>query len=452
MLNYKNYKYSTIAFYFIVLLSIYFIKWGNSEHPFLMDVDQYYSYLVAQFIHHDFTFHFPHHYWLVETPTQQYIPKVTMGLAFLYLPFFTIGNIIAHVCNYETLGYSAPYYWSIHIGSILYVLIGLWYCRKSLLLFFKEWIVALSLLFVIIGTNLFFYTYKESEMSHGLLFFLFSVFIYHVLKWRQTDKIKHVYYFSFIAGLVTLIRPTEILILLFPLLIYVSNFSQLKSRLIEIINLKWKLIFSLFIFFIPIIPQLIFWKTHTGQFLFFSYGTQEGFFFADPKFYSVLFGWRKGWFIYTPIMILSIIGLLLMFFKRKDLFFSVFIYFVLNLYLICCWWDWGYGGAFGMRALVQCYAFLIIPFAFFLNWSLSKIKKNVLRFILGTITVIYCLFCSYNNVFQTYLMNNSLMHWDSMTKEAYKYTFLTTDVNRVYLETMFKHPNYKEMRKGNRDE
>lgn len=452
MLNYKNYKYSTIVFYFIVLLSIYFIKWGNSEHPFTMDVDQYYSYLVAQFIHHDFSFHFPHHYWLVETPTQQYIPKVTMGLAFLYLPFFTIGNITAHVFNYEASGYSAPYYWSIHIGSILYVLIGLWYCRKSLLLFFNEWIVALSLLFVIIGTNLFFYTYKESEMSHGHLFFLFSIFIYHVLKWRQTGKTKHIYYFSFIAGLVTLIRPTEILILLFPLLIYVSNFSELKSRLLEIKNLKWKLAFSLFIFFIPIIPQLLFWKIHTGQFLFFSYGNQEGFFFTDPKFYSVLFGWRKGWFIYTPIMILSIIGLILMYFKRKDLFFSIFIYFILNLYLICCWWDWGYGGAFGMRALVQCYAFLIIPFAFFLNWSLSKIKKNVLKSILGTMTIAYCLFCSYNNVFQTYLMKNSLMHWDSMTMEAYKYTFLTTDVNRVYLETMFKHPNYQEMRKGNRDE
>lgn len=452
MFSYKNYKYSTIAFYLIVLLSIYFIKWGNSEHPFTMDVDQYYSYLVAQFIHHDFSFHFPHNYWLVETPTQQYIPKVTMGLAFLYLPFFTIGNIIAHIFNYDTLGYSAPYYWSIHIGSIIYVLIGLWYCRKSLLLFFNEWIVALSLLFIIVGTNLFFYTYKESEMSHGLLFFLFSVFIYHVLKWRETAKTKHIYYFSFIAGLVTLIRPTEILILLFPLLIYVSNFSELKSRLIEIKNLKWKLVISVFIFFMPIIPQLIFWKMYTGQFLFFSYGSQEGFFFSDPKFYSVLFGWRKGWFIYTPIMILSIVGLLLMFFKRKDLFFSVFIYFVLNLYLICCWWDWGYGGAFGMRALVQCYAFLIIPFAFFLNWSLSKIKKNVLRFILGMMTVAYCLFCSYNNVFQTYLMKNSLMHWDSMTMEAYKYTFLTTDVNRVYLETMFKHPNYNEMRKGNRDE
>jgi hypothetical protein len=417
-----------------------------------MDVDQYYSYLVAQFIHHDFTFHFPHHYWLVETPTQQYIPKVTMGLAFLYLPFFTIGNIIAHVFNYETSGYSAPYYWSIHIGSILYVLIGLWYCRKSLLLFFNEWIVALSLLFVIIGTNLFFYTYKESEMSHGHLFFLFSVFIYHVLKWRESDKIKHVFCFSFIAGLVTLIRPTEILILLFPLLIYVSNFSEFKTRLIEIKNLKWKLILAIFIFFIPIIPQLIFWKIYAGQFLFFSYGSQEGFFFLDPQFYNVLFGWRKGWFVYTPIMILSIIGLIMMYFKRRDLFFSVTVYFILNLYLICCWWDWGYGGAFGMRALVQCYAFLFFPFAFFLNWALLEIKKNVLRYVLGTMTVAYCLFCSYNNVFQTYLMKNNLIHWDSMTWEAYKYTFLTTDINRVYLETMFKHPNYNEMRKGNRDE
>ena len=44
------------------------------------------------------------------------------------------------------------------------------------------------------------------------------------------------------------------------------------------------------------------------------------------------------------------------------------------------------------------------------------------------------------------------MHWDSMTEQAYRYTFLTTDIDRVYLETLFVHPNYEEMRKGIRDE
>lgn len=446
---------SVFVFLIIVLFSAttfkFWINWGTLQTPFQMDVDQYYSYLIAQFIHHDFTFHFDHVYWLVETPTHQYVPKVTMGLSIMYFPFFLIANNIAYAFDYDGLGYSAPYSWCVHFGAIFYVLVGIWYCRKSLLMFFNEWVVALSIFFILFGTNLFYYTYKESEMTHSYLFFLFSVFIYHVLKWRQTHKIKYVYYFSFIAGLVTLIRPTEILILLFPLLIYVGNFPEFKARLTELKNLKWKLVLAVFIFFIPIIPQLIFWKIHTGQFLFFSYGSKEGFFFTDPQFYNVLFGWKKGWFIYTPIMLLAMAGLVMLFFKRRNLFYAIAIYFLVNLYLISCWWDWGYGGAFGMRALVQCYAFLIIPLAFFMNWILVDFKKKVLKITFGVLCISFCGFFSYVNVFQTYLYRNNLWHWDGMTKEAYFYTFLTTDIDRVYLETLFKQPNYQDLLNGKRD-
>src|SRR5688572_5724047 len=59
------------------------MKWMDGN-PFQNDVNQYYSYLVAQFIHHDFSFQFPHQYWLIESPTGDVIPKVTMGMAMLY--------------------------------------------------------------------------------------------------------------------------------------------------------------------------------------------------------------------------------------------------------------------------------------------------------------------------------------------------------------------------------
>jgi hypothetical protein len=47
------------------------------------------------------------------------------------------------------------------------------------------------------------------------------------------------------------------------------------------------------------------------------------------------------------------------------------------------------------------------------------------------------------------------MHWDSMTEASYKYSFLRKDYSsaeRAYMETLFIHPNYEEMRKGKRDE
>jgi hypothetical protein len=151
-------------------------------------------------------------------------------------------------------------------------------------------------------------------------------------------------------------------------------------------------------------------------------------------------------------MVFSLIGLGIMWFNYRKLALPIVIYFILSLYLISSWWDWGYGGSFGMRALVQSYAFLAFPLAYFLKWIAQVFKAMI-----GKIIMVSCItpifgFLIYLNMYQTYQMNCSLLHWDSMTKEAYQYTFLTTDVNRVYLETLFKHPNYEEMRKGNRDE
>jgi hypothetical protein len=447
---------SVLALLIIFIFSFSTIKyWINwQQHPFDNDVNQYYSYLVAQFIHHDFSFKFDHNFWLIETPTHQLVPKVTMGMAILYLPFFIIGNNIAFTFDFDGLGYSSPYAWSIHIGTIIYVLIGFWYTRKMLLLFFNEWITAITILLLLFGTNLFYYTYREGEMTHSYLFFLISIFIYHSIKWYSLQKIKHFYILCFVAGFITLIRPTEIIILIIPLLYKVSNFKTLKLRVIELLSLKWKLALAILFFILPIIPQLIFWKVHTGQFLFFSYGSTEGFFFSDPKFYSVLFGWHKGWFTYTPLALFMILGLILMIIKKEHIAIAISVYLLINIYLISCWWDWGFGGAFGMRALVQSYALLAIPLAYFIKTIYSISQKSIKRITIFISSLAFIFIISLN-IFQMRQFKIYVYHWDGMTKEAYQYTFFRLHfgrIDRAYLETLYKFPDYDAMRKGKRDE
>ncbi len=440
----------------MVLFSLFTFKyWLNGADPFFQgDVDQYYSYLVAEFIHHDFSFHFPHHYWLIKAPNGDLVPKVTMGMAILYFPFFIIGNNIAYVFGYDPLGYSSPFGWCIHFGTFIYVFTGFWYLRKTLLLFFSEWVSAITLFLILFATNLFFYTYREGEMTHSYLFFLFSLFLYHTVKWHFVKKIKHFYYLSFIAGFITLIRPTEILVLLVPFFYGIATWPDFKLRIAELLSLKWKLFLSVLLFMTPIIPQLIFWKEHTGRFLFFSYGSDEHFFFNDPKLYSILFGWHKGWFIYTPLALFMIAGLVLMFFKRYKLAFPITIYLMLNIYLISCWWDWGFGGAFGMRALVQCFAFLSIPLAYVINYVFS-IKKKTLK--ISAVAACFLCFGFFTsvNVFHMWAARNYVLHWDAMSKESYQFIFFKTgysQTERNYLETLFKYPDYEAMRKGERDE
>ena len=452
----KASKPSNIALLIIGLFSLLTYKYWivYPDYPFHNDVDQYYSYLVAQLVHHDLGFNFPQHYWLTEAPNHQLVPKATMGMSLMYLPFFVIADNIAYSYDYESLGYSAPYGVCIHFGTLFYALMGLWYTRKSLLLFFNEWITALSLLLILFGTNLFYYVYREGEMPHSYLFFLFSVFMYHAIQWNTNSKNKHLYFMSFIAGFVALIRPTDVMILLIPLLYKVTSFKDLKLRFVKLGMLKWRLIIAVLLFLTPIIPQLIYWKVYTGQLFFFSYGNGERFFFNDPQIINVLFSWRKGWFIYTPIMFFAILGLFIMAKKWKEMFVPIFVYLVLNIYIISSWWDWGFGGSHGMRALIQSYAFLIFPLAFFINWIFT-LSKKWLKYTLITVLFPVFYFLCYLNVLQVWQFKNWLLHWDSMTKDAYMYSFMkkeATGEERKYLESLMKHPNYEENKKGNRDE
>ena len=228
-------KPSLFLFVFLIIFTIdRHNRWVNFEKnnfPFVYDVDQYYSYLPAAIIHNDLSFSYQNQYWTTKLENGNNIPKVTIGMAIMYSPFFLIGHAIAKTNNYTTDGYSLPYKWSIHLGSILFSLLGLWFCRKNLLHFFNEYVTAVTLICIYLGTNLFYYTYGFGEMPHAYLFFIFSLFIYFVLKWDKEKKLKHFLIFSFLAGFATLIRPTECIILLFPLLLRVKSLKDIKERI-----------------------------------------------------------------------------------------------------------------------------------------------------------------------------------------------------------------------------
>jgi len=458
MLNSKNSIYSNGAIVLILAFAFFatpfFINWGSLGHPFLMDINQYYSYLVAGIIDKDIFFNSPSHhsFWLIETPTHHVVPKVTYGLSFFYTPFFIIAKMLS---SNQSTGYEPLYAWIIHYGCMIYVIVGLWYLKKILSNWFKDIVVGVSLFLVFFATNLFYYTVSESESVHGILFFLIAFFIYHVLVWQETSSKKSFFLFMLAAGFICLIRPTEILVLLFPLLIGVNSKEKFITKTQTVLKLKWNLILGVIMFLLPIIPQMVFWKIQSGSFLFFSYGSSEGFFWTDPQFINVFFSFKKGFLIYTPIMLFSFIGFVFMYQKNKSVFYPVFFYFLINTYVICCWWDWAYGGSFGLRAFVHCFAILIIPFAYFVEWVLNLYQKSTIKNIMTYMFFLCALFFCFLNVFQSNLYKHRIIHWDGMTKEAYWFTFLKkkyTQQDLTYLKTLIKEPNYEARRKGDRDE
>ncbi|MFM7023115.1 MAG: hypothetical protein ACKOXB_09070 [Flavobacteriales bacterium] len=419
--------------------------WRSRENPFQSDADQYYSYLVATFIHHDLEFKFPNSYWL-RTPKEIPVPKVSMGMAYMYAPFFGIAHVVASSGDkYAADGYSKPYSYAIHWGGIIYTLLGLFFLRKLLLRFFGEWPTTLTLISIFFATNLFYYSLGWPLMPHCHLFFLYALLLYLTVKWHEKQDMKTMMGIGFAIGLCAVIRPLDALVGIIPVFYGVTSKETLFQK-IQLLKINSRQLSVGFLFFwLPLIPQMIYWKWATGQFFFFSYGDEENFFFGDPQIMNFLFSYRKGWLLYTPIMVLALIGFVWM--KRfKEFSYISLFYVLIMIYVLSSWWCWWFGGCFGMRAMVQSYAILALPMAAFYSYVY---EKKYLKFIFSRLVFVFIYF----NILQTWQYKKVTLHWDGVTKEVYWGVFgewNRDNVDPAVFEKV-KEPDYEKARKGERD-
>jgi hypothetical protein len=171
--------------------------------------------------------------------------------------------------------------------------------------------------------------------------------------------------------------------------------------------------------------QLLYWKLHTGHFLYYSYGSNpgEGMEFFSPYITEVLFSFRKGWLIYTPIMILAFSGLIVLFNKNRKIFWALLAYTIFNLYLVSCWSTWWYAQSYSQRSLVPALAVMSIPLGFFLTWVAGR--KIILKFAISLVIV----FLVFLNFFQIWQFHVGILDGDRMTREYYFSTFLSTSAS-----------------------
>jgi hypothetical protein len=132
---------------------------------------------------------------------------------------------------------------------------------------------------------------------------------------------------------------------------------------------------------------------------------------------NILVSYRKGWFIYTPMMLFIIPGFYLLWKKDRSLFQPVFIFLAVNLLLVSSWTGWWYSGSFGMRALMESYVLASIPLAALVAW-LGRCKTP-LRIITGAVMIFFILL----NLFQTWQYMNFILDPSRITKAFYWRTF-----------------------------
>ena len=400
------------------------------------DVFGYYLYLPALFYHDDLALkdvQFAHdarnNYDLSNTLYQVHemdgghrVIQYTCGYAIISLPAFAAGHFIAGKTGQAQDGFSMPYQQALVYWMLFICIIGLFFLQKILRHYFDDSLAAILIALLLLATNYYEQVVHNLTTQHGLLFTIQAMLIWFIIQWNETRKGRYLIIISTLFGLGCLVRPTEGIL---GLLIFFWGSNGLKSAFSNWFDIfrkhPWVMLGSAAIVMCCAMPQLIYWKVATGHFFTNSYANHgEGLDFLTPHTWSFLFSFRKGWFVYTPIMLLAVVGLIRAYRTKRDFAWAAIIFFVINIYIASSWTTWWYAGSFSQRTMVQTYPLMMVLIGITIHWL------SALRFYKWVCWSLVSLF-AFLNVFQSWQYENKILDSSRMTKAAYFNIFLKTE-------------------------
>lgn len=363
-------------------------------------------------------------YQISATPDGKPMYFFLLGMAMLFLPFFLLGHGSAYLFGFPMDGFSEPYQYALVLGGLFYTFLGLFYLRKTLKFFFTERVTALVLVILVLGTNYSHHLTLKNLETVNVLFFFVAFLIWNTIQWHRNQRLTNLLMIGVSITFMSLVKPSEILILFLPLCYGVFNKQSFIAKRKLIVKNKTQFIWMFLLCVLIALPQMSYWFVRTGSLFYDSYiNPGVGLDVTSPYILESLFSFKKGWLIYTPVMILSLAGFYFFIKEKREVALSFFVYFVFSAYIIFSWTEWWYGAAFSNRPLITVYPILAVSLGFFIQY-ISTQKKISKVLVAVFVLVAICL-----NQFQWWQLRAGILEPYRMTKEYYFATFLKTSVS-----------------------
>jgi len=438
----KKNNISRATLWAIILLGVAISIGHQAQRNFplvtVWDVYGYYVYLPAAITYNDVEqFRFVEDHF-AEYPMQSgifqlmdvqkgRIPIYTNGLALIWSPFYLIAEGVATGTHWKRDGMSAPYQMSLILASLFYIAISLIFLRIFLLRYFDDITVAVSLAAMVLGTNLFHYWLLSPGMPHAYVFAGHALVLYCTDSWFRRQRFIYAASGAAIIAIMCLIRPTEAIMVMLPLGYAFAKRHQFEWKSSHI----YQIIGATLIAALLVVPQILIWLQNTGDWVFNAYTEVGHRFYFDGRFVlDGLLSYRKGWLLYTPLVVLAFFGLFVAKGNIKKWLIPVGLVILLHTYITFSWHWWWYANSFGSRPMVHIYPELSIGLAAFITYFGNNVKSRV------ALTSVLSLLIGLN-LFQIWQFNNKVLPGDGITKYYYWKAFGKTEMPRHELKYLF---------------
>jgi hypothetical protein len=396
---------------YVILLAVFFLLAIIVFRPWVHGIDGagYYSWLRSWVIQGDCnTEDEMNHFHLVQPAdlqfnvwsinfsrlkNGQFANYYPIGSAVLWAPFFLIAHsvvLLANACGSHVSadGYSTPYILLSMLGSAMWAFAGLSLIYHIVANKFGPIHGALATGTVWLSTPLVFYMYANPAMSHANDVFVNSLFVFVWLATRRDRTWSGWLLLGLATGLAAMVRTQNGLLVVFPcfelLVFFIASLGQ------RIWTSLWKTVGRASIFIggalAAFLPQMLVWKTVFGSYL--VPNPQQtslglGFDFTGRHVLSVLFSTNRGLFLWSPITILAVAGILLLYRSDRRLAALLLCNFALQLYVVGSWVIWSGGVSFGPRFFLNSVPAFTIGLAVVLSELGKRIPRSMVAALCG---------------------------------------------------------------------
>lgn len=383
------------------------------------DEIEYFSYLPSLLLDHDLDFRNQYEYFCgrepqdcvasrfretfldMKTPTGLQINFGPMGTAVLWLPFYLAAHLFALGAQNVTLAFAAngvsqPYIVAIAIGSLFWGWLGMYLAYRIARSYFDEALALGAALVILFATNAVYYIYVAPAFSHAASLFASALFVY--VWWRTRESRAggnwlHWFALGASGGLMTMVREQEGVFFVIPLVEGISvAYNVWRKNDQRAVLGKWIAGATVMAggAILVFLPQLLVYRVLNGN-LFPARNVTDKFTWNGSHIPDILFSNFHGLFTWTPVVLLAVIGLFLLWRKDKLVAAAFLVAFAAETYLLGSFSTWFGGAAFGGRRFVNCTVFFVVGLAAFGDALQVRVPRPVLAGA-GAVLVLWNLF------------------------------------------------------------